>query len=491
MQPQKTQKAQNQLQTILCFLSFLWLNDCSFKRKPLPLEKERLKRVMRTLYLDCFAGASGDMFIGALLDCGLDFELLKAELVKLGVEGYELSLTRVDRSGINSAKFDVHLNSEVHHHHDHSHEHHHDHSHEHTHEHHHHHEHSHEVNPQSAIHNPHSHDHRSLSTIKHIISSSALSASVKERALTIFQRIGEAESKIHGIPIETVHFHEVGAVDSIVDIVGACIGLEALKIEQIISAPLHVGSGTFNCAHGTYPVPGPATAELLKGVPSYSKDIDGELVTPTGAAIISTLAVSYGNLPAMKIERVGYGAGTRSYPKFPNVLRAIIGESENIAAGSASASPASDDTPKTVTVIEANIDDLSPQVFGHLMEKLLIAGALDVFYTPVQMKKNRPGVLMTLLCKPEDRLQLSDLIFNETTTLGVRYREEKREILRREFVTVETEFGSIQMKIARAENGRLVNYAPEFDDCRAAAERHQVPIRQVQQAALQAYGKQA
>ncbi len=436
---------------------------------------------MRTLYLDCFAGASGDMFIGALLDCGLDFELLKAELAKLGVEGYELSLTRVDRSGINSAKFDVHLKDEIHHHHDHSHEHH-DHQHPHDHSHGHHHDHSHEANPASSIQHPtsHSHDHRSLSTIKHIISSSALPASVKERALNIFQRIGEAESKIHGIPIETVHFHEVGAVDSIVDIIGACIGLEALKIEQIISAPLHVGSGTFNCAHGTYPVPGPATAELLKGVPSYSKDIDGELVTPTGAAIISTLATSYGNLPAMKIERVGYGAGTRSYPKFPNVLRAIIGEGE---------AASSDTTPTTVTVIEANIDDLSPQIFGHLMEKLLTAGALDVFYTPVQMKKNRPGVLMTLLCKPEDRVQMTDLIFNETTTLGVRYREEKREILRREFVTVKTEFGSIQMKIARAENGRLVNYAPEFDDCSAAAELHQIPIRQVQLAALQAYGK--
>ena len=432
------------------------------------------------------------MFIGALLDCGLDFDLLKAELAKLGVEGYELSLTRVDRSGINSAKFDVHLKGEVHHHHDHSHDHshshehhHHDHSHDHSHSHeHHHHDHSHDTNPTSNIQHPtsHSHDHRSLSTIKHMISASGLSASVKERALAIFQRIGEAESKIHGIPIETVHFHEVGAVDSIVDIVGACIGLEALQIEQIISAPLHVGSGTFNCAHGTYPVPGPATAELLKGVPSYSKDIEGELVTPTGAAIISTLAVSYGNLPAMKIERVGYGAGTRSYPKFPNVLRAIIGEVET--AGS-------DSTPTTITVIEANIDDLSPQVFGHLMEKLFVAGALDVFYTPVQMKKNRPGVLMTLLCQSDDRERMADLIFRETTTLGIRYRTEQREILRREFTIVETEFGSIKMKIARAENGRLVNFAAEFEDCRAAAELHQVAFRQVQLAALRAFGKQS
>ena len=437
---------------------------------------------MRTLYLDCFAGASGDMFIGALLDCGLEFDFLKTELAKLGVEGYELSLTRVDRSGINSAKFDVHLTGEAqqHDHHNHSHSHHHDHSHDH-----HHHDH-HEENPQSAIRNPQSRDgHRSLSAIKQIISSSALSAEVKERALMIFQRIGEAESKIHGIAIESVHFHEVGAVDSIVDIVGACIGLEALRIEQVISAPLHVGFGTFKCAHGIYPVPGPATTELLRGVPIYSKDIEGELVTPTGAAIISSFAASYGNLPAMKIESVGYGAGTRSYPNFPNVLRAVIGE----MAGSAGVSPATDLTPTTVTVIEANIDDLSPQVFGHLMEKALADGALDVFYTPVQMKKNRPGVLVTLLCRPEDRQRMSDLLFSETTTLGIRYRHEQREILQREFVTVETEYGSIKMKIARADGGRLVNYAPEFEDCRLAAGLHQIPIREVQLAALRAFAE--
>ncbi|MBO0727356.1 MAG: nickel pincer cofactor biosynthesis protein LarC, partial [Blastocatellia bacterium] len=247
----------------------------------------------RTLYLDCFAGASGDMLIGAMLDCGLDFESLRSELLKLGVEGYELSLKRVDRSGISAAKFDVHLTGEPH-----------------SHGHHHNHEHSH---------------HRALSEIIQIISSSSLSELVKGRAQTIFQRIGEAESKIHDIPIESVHFHEVGAIDSIVDIVGACVAFEALKIGRIISSPLHVGSGTFKCAHGTYPIPGPATAELLKGVPIYSKDVEGELLTPTGAAIISTLAESYGPMPMMKIEKIGYGAGTRDYPKFPNALRALIG----------------------------------------------------------------------------------------------------------------------------------------------------------------------
>jgi uncharacterized protein (TIGR00299 family) protein len=310
-----------------------------------------------------------------------------------------------------------------------------------------------------------------------MIAASALSETVKQRAQAIFQRIGEAESKIHGVPIETVHFHEVGAIDSILDIVGACVGLEALEIEQIVSSPLHVGSGTFTCAHGTYPVPGPAAAEILKGVPVYSKEIEGELVTPTGAAIIATLAAGFGNLPAMKVERVGYGAGTRTYPKFPNVLRAVIGQTEEVT----------DSTPTTITVIEANIDDLNAQVFGHLMEKALEAGALDVFYTPVQMKKNRPGVLVTLLCRGEDRARMSDLIFRETTTLGVRYREERREVLRREHVTVETAYGAIRIKVARATDGHVVNYAPEFDDCRAAAERHQAPVRDVQVAALGAY----
>jgi uncharacterized protein (TIGR00299 family) protein len=407
----------------------------------------------RTLYLDCFAGASGDMLVGAMLDCGLDFESLRSDLRKLGVEGYDLSLKRVDRSGISAAKFDVHLTTEPH-----SHEtHHNDHGHSHG-------------------HHTHSH-HRALSEIKHIISSSNLSETVKSRAQTIFQRIGEAESKIHDIPIESVHFHEVGAIDSIVDIVGACVAFDSLRIERIISSPLHVGSGTFQCAHGTYPVPGPATAELLKGVPIYSKDVEGELVTPTGAAIISTLAESYGPAPMMRIEKIGYGAGTRDYPKFPNALRAIIGELQEGA----------DLTPTTVTVIEANIDDLNAQVFGYLMEKALATGALDIFYTPAQMKKNRPGVLLTLLCNPADRERMCDLIFRETTTLGVRYRNEQREILNREFVTVETEFGPIRIKVSRSKDGQVMNASPEFEDCRAAAEKSGVSLRDAQAAALKAY----
>ena len=410
---------------------------------------------MKTLYLDCFAGISGDMTIGALLDLGLDFDCLKQELAKLGVEGYELSLARVDRSGINAVKFDVHLHKtvSVHHHHDHE-----DHDHSHSHE------------------EQHAHDHRSLSTIKHLIESSALSDQVKRNATAIFQRIGEAEAKIHGMDIESVHFHEVGAIDSIVDIVGACIGLEALGIQRIIASPLHVGYGTFTCAHGTYPIPGPAATEILRGVPIYAKEIEGELVTPTGAAIVATLANDFVKLPLMRVEKVGYGAGTRVYEKFPNVLRAVLGEVE-----------AEDTTPDTITVIEANLDDLNPQVFGHLMEQALAAGALDIFYTPVQMKKNRPGVLLTLLCAMEMREQLIDLIFCETTTLGVRYREERRVILRREFATVSTEFGPIQIKVARDPAGQVMNAAPEFEDCHTAALKHQVSLREVQLAALKAY----
>jgi pyridinium-3,5-bisthiocarboxylic acid mononucleotide nickel chelatase len=415
----------------------------------------------RTLYLDCFAGASGDMFLGALLDCGLDFEWLKAELAKLGVPGYELSLTRVDRSGISAAKFDVHLletateTESIPHTHTHPHEH--------THTH---------------VHGDveHSH-HRALSDIKRLIAESGLSETVKARATQIFQRLGEAEAKIHNIPLESVHFHEVGALDSIVDIVGVCIGLDALQIGHVIASPLHVGSGTFKCAHGTYPVPGPAATELLQGVPIYSKDIQGELVTPTGAALIAMLAESYGPLPLLKIERAGYGAGTREYPKFPNVLRAVIGELLSDAH----------DTPNNITVIEANLDDLSPQVLGHVLEQALAAGALDLFYTPVQMKKNRPGVLLTLLCHPADRARMCELLFRETTTLGVRYREEQREILQREFVTVETPYGAIRIKLAKAPDGRVLNAAPEYEDCRAAAEAWSVALREVQTVALRAY----
>lgn len=415
---------------------------------------------MRILYLDCFAGVSGDMLIGALLDCGLGLASLEAELKKLDLRGYELSLERTVRCGITAAKFDV-LTPD----HD-------DHDHDHDQHRHHHGDHG---------HRPHDH-HRSLSEILRLIDASTLTDRVKERASLIFRRLGEAEAKIHGVDIEKVHFHEVGAIDSIIDIVGAVIGLEQLGIDRIFCSSLHLGTGTFKCAHGTYPVPGPATSELLAGVPVYAGEIEGELVTPTGAAIVTTLASGFGPLPRMRIERVGYGAGTRKYERFPNVLRAMIGEMSEEAAGEAK----EDQTPTTVAVIETNIDDLSPQVLGYLMETAIDAGALDLFITPVQMKKNRPGVLLTILCAPSDRERMIDLVFRETTTLGVRYRIEQREVLKREEVRVETPYGPIRVKAARGADGRWRNYAPEFEDCREAAERSGAALRDVQQAALSA-----
>ncbi len=425
----------------------------------------------RTLYLDCFAGISGDMLLGALLACGLDFALLKRELAKLGLTGYELTLETVDRSGIAAQKFDViveqpELSEELAN----------DSAHLHAH-----------ANGQTHSHAfadaTHSH-HRSLSDIQRMIAASTLSETVKTRALQLFQRIGEAEAKIHNVPIETIHFHEIGAVDSIIDIVGACIGLEALRIDRVISSPLHVGFGTFKCAHGTYPVPGPATTELLQGVPIYSKDIEGELVTPTGAVLVAELAESFNHLPPMRIERSGYGAGTRTYEKFPNVLRAIIGTLESDFVATTEDAHA---TPNVITVIEANLDDVSPQVLGYVMEQALAAGALDLFYTSVQMKKNRPGVLLTLLCQPADSARMCELLFRETTTLGIRQRTEARVILQRSFVTVNTAYGAIRLKLAHDTQGAVQNIAPEFDDCRAAAKTHQVALRVVQAAALKAY----
>lgn len=307
-----------------------------------------------------------------------------------------------------------------------------------------------------------------------MITRSGLSAGVKERALDIFQRIGEAESRIHNIPIETVHFHEVGAIDSIVDIVGASIAIEALGIDRVISSAIHVGSGSFKCAHGTYPVPGPATAELLRGVPSYSKEIVGELATPTGTAIVASLTKRFEPMPLMRIERVGYGAGTRDFEKFPNVLRAILGEVATDA----------DATPEMVTVIEATIDDLSGEVFGHLMNRALDEGALEIFYQPVQMKKNRPGVLLTLLCRKGDLDRMARLIFSETTTVGIRHREEHRRILIRRKEVVTTPYGPITVKVSSDADGTIINRHPEFEECRQAAVAHNVALRVVQQAAL-------
>jgi uncharacterized protein (TIGR00299 family) protein len=325
---------------------------------------------------------------------------------------------------------------------------------------------------------PHEHSHRGLSEIRKIISRAAISDPAKATAIAIFEALGKAEAKIHNVAVETVHFHEVGAVDAIVDIVCAAVGAEALGVDEIICSPLNVGGGTVKCAHGTFPVPAPATVELLKDAPVYSSGVQAELVTPTGAAIVKTLARRFGAFPEMKIEKSGYGAGSRDFAGNPNVVRLVVGE--------AAATLAAKTNVDTISVLEANLDDLNPQVFGYVLDRLLEEGALDVFGVPVQMKKNRPGTLLTVLCKPEDAGKLTQLIFTETTTLGVRRRDEVRQTLARRWENVRTEWGEVRIKIASM-NGTVTNYAPEYEDCRRIAAEHHVPLKTVMQEAARMY----
>jgi uncharacterized protein (TIGR00299 family) protein len=445
---------------------------------------------MRIAYLECFSGISGDMFLGALVDAGVPARLMEETVVALGV-GAKLEISRVVRSGISAPKVDVWVDGEK------------DmpreeywaeqdaarailpakasHDHEHPHGH----EHSHHKNAEKsrakapAPHeHEHAHSHRGLTEIRQIISAAAISESAKTTAIRTFEALGAAEAKIHSVPVESIHFHEVGAADAIVDIVCAAVGVETLGVDEIVCSPLNVGGGTVKCAHGTFPVPAPATVELLKGVPVYSSGIEAELVTPTGAAIARTLATRFSAFPEMKIEKSGYGAGSRDFPGHPNVLRLVIGEALPLLAGKTKS--------ETVSVLEANLDDLNPQVFGYVMDRLLEEGALDVFGMPVQMKKNRPGTLLTVLCKPEDTEKLAQLIFSETTTLGVRRREESRQTLARRWENVRTEWGEVRIKIASM-NGTVTNYAPEYEDCRRIAAEHHVPLKTVMQEAARAY----
>ena len=452
---------------------------------------------MRIAYLQCFSGISGDMFLGALVDAGVSPGLLKDTVAALGV-GAKLEISKVERSGISATKVDVWVDGEkdmpreeywakqdvarapspakAHHNHEHGH----------GHEHHHEHERHHEgaSHEQSRVGAPaphehgHAHSHRGLTEIRKIIAAAAISESAKETAIRIFEALGTAEAKIHNVPVEAIHFHEVGAVDAIVDIVCAAVGAGALGVDGIVCSPLNVGGGTVKCAHGTFPVPAPATVELLKDAPVYSSGIEAELVTPTGAAIAKTLATRFGAFPEMKIEKSAYGAGSRDFPGHPNVLRIVIGEALP-ALGAKTQS-------ETISVLEANLDDLNPQVFGYVMDRLLEEGALDVFGMPVQMKKNRPGTLLTVLCKPEHADKLIQLIFSETTTLGVRRREESRQTLARRWESVRTEWGEVRIKIASM-NGTVTNYAPEYEDCRRIAAEHHVPLKTVMQEAARAY----
>jgi len=442
---------------------------------------------MRIAYLECFSGMSGDMFLGALVDAGVPARVLEETVAALDV-GARLEISRVVRSGISATKVDVWVDGEK------------DmpreefwaerdqhaHSHPHSHDHHEHREHSHshgessraEV-PAPHVHEPHEHSHgRGLTEIREIIGKAGISETAKKTAIAIFEALGAAEAKIHATSVEKVHFHEVGAVDAMVDIVCAAVGAEALGVEEIICSPLNVGGGTVKCAHGTLPVPAPATVELLKDAPVYSSRLQVELVTPTGAAIVKTLARRFASFPAMKIEKSGYGAGSRDFPGHANVVRLTIGEAASTLAAKTST--------ETLTVLEANLDDLNPQVFGYVMDRLLAEGALDAFGMPVQMKKNRPGTLLTVLCKPEDASRLTQLIFTETTTLGVRRREEVRQTLARRWENVRTQWGEVRIKIASM-NGTVTNYAPEFEDCRRIAAEHHVPLKTVMQEAARAY----
>jgi uncharacterized protein (TIGR00299 family) protein len=323
----------------------------------------------------------------------------------------------------------------------------------------------------------HTTTHRSLTTILGILEKSKLSAAVKERASAIFRKLGEAEAAVHDVAIEKVHFHEVGAVDAIVDIVGACVGFAALGIEQFSCSPLNVGGGTAKMAHGVLPVPTPATARLLLGKPTYSTGVQKELVTPTGAAIVASVCEAFGPQPRMSVSAIGYGAGTADLEGQPNVLRLMVGESAETGATIGE---------ETVQVLEANLDDMNPQIYGYFQERALAAGALDVFATAVQMKKNRPGMLVTVLCQPADSERLTKLLFEETTTLGVRSHTAQRRVLPREWVKVATQFGEVRVKIARS-NGRIQHAAPEFEDCRKLAEEKNVPLQRVMEEATRSW----
>jgi pyridinium-3,5-bisthiocarboxylic acid mononucleotide nickel chelatase len=425
---------------------------------------------VKTVYLDCFSGASGDMLLGALIDAGVPLDDVRRALGSLAISPDDVWVERVTRAGIAATKFGVrgedaapvqaHSRAHAHSHadaHDHGHGQAHDHRHDHD--------------DAGSV---HSQPHRTLVEIAALIDGSALSADGKARAKQLFTRLGEAEAAVHGVTLDRIHLHEVGALDSIIDIVGSVFAFERLGATRIVSSPLNVGSGSIRSAHGLYPVPAPATARLLTGVPIYSGPQQHEMVTPTGALLVTAYAQEYGWVPPMQIERIGYGAGSRDFADTPNVLRVLVGESDAAAAH------------QQVVVLEAEIDDMNPQIFGVLMDRLLAQGALDVFYTPIHMKKSRPGTLMTVIATPEMREALTDTIFRESTTIGVRYREMRRECLDRETILVATPLGTIRFKIA-TRNGELFNAAPEFDDCVRLAAEHNLPTKQVQAVATQAY----
>jgi hypothetical protein len=411
---------------------------------------------VKTLYLDIFSGLSGDMFIGAMLDLGLELDHLERELAKLRLEGYHLHASRAKRSQIEGTKFDVHLERHR--------------SHEHGHEHGHQHEHEHE----------HEHEHgRAYADIRQLIAGSGLSEWVKTKATAVFHRLAVAEGKIHGLPAEQVHFHEVGAVDSMVDIVGACVALEFFGKPRMLASAVVDGAGWIDCAHGRFPIPAPATLEILaaRGVPVSQCEEPHELITPTGAALLAEFAESFGPMEGLAPERIGFGVGQRENKTRPNVVRAILARS--------AAATAHDWETDTVAVLETNLDDANPEWLGNFVDKAMAAGALDVCQVPAQMKKNRPGVLLTVVCAPGEADKFSEWILRHTSAFGVRRTLAERRKLRREFRAVRTPYGEVSVKIGKLD-GQVIQTAPEYESCRKLAEEKSVPLKTVYEAALAA-----
>ena len=378
---------------------------------------------MKVVYFDCPSGASGDMILGALVDVGVSLEALRAELAKLGLSGWRLSAREVRRGAFRATKVDVHLEGAQ-------------------------------------------HEHRHLGDIVRILQASGLAPDVVSGAVRVFRRLAEAEARVHGTSMDEVHFHEVGAVDAIVDVTGAVAGLRLLGAEAVHVSALPIGGGFVETAHGRMPIPGPGTAELLRNFPVVDTGVQAELVTPTGAAILTTLAASAGRMPAMTVERVGYGAGGRDLPGVPNVLRVFVGETAGDAAT------------ETVAQVETTIDDMSPQLYEPLMERLFEVGALDVFLTPVVMKRSRPGTVLTALCPPERVGDLSRVLFEESSTIGVRWTEVARARLEREMVTIPTAYGTLPFKVSRL-GGRVVTVTPEFAEVVRLAREKSLPVREV------------
>ncbi|BBB93305.1 MAG TPA: nickel pincer cofactor biosynthesis protein LarC [Methylomusa anaerophila] len=393
----------------------------------------------KAAFCDCFAGISGNMMLGALIDIGLPEEKLKKELAKLPVHGYEIKTARVDKCGISAVHVDVIVGQDQ--------------------------------------------QHRHLSDILDIIENSTLSDAVKEKSTSVFRRLAEAEAKVHGVALQEVHFHEVGAVDAIIDVVGTIWGLEYMGIEALYTSKLHVGSGFTECCHGTIPVPAPATVELLIGIPYYQGDIKKELVTPTGAAIVASLGQGFGSMPeAFVSKKVGYGAGTWNLP-IPNILRLYIGEIVGIDPNLEQYNKDEQAASGSVTVIEANIDDLNPQVYPFVLDKLLAAGALDAWITPIIMKKGRPAVKLSALVEGTNKTKAAEIILTETSSIGVRFYEAGRLVADREFLPVITPWGQVRVKISSYQ-GKIINVAPEYEDCRKLATERGVPLKVVQHIAL-------